>query len=231
MKSLLKILSASLILTSSIMSTAHATLFDRGNGMIYDSDQDLTWLQDANYAKTTGHGIDGAMDWYTATEWADNLIYGGFDDWRLPSINKNDTSGCNYGYNLGTNCGYGVDTSTSELAYLWHDILGNEPAVDYTGIMSGWGLEYLAPNGVKFYNLEISYYWSGTEYAPDTDFAWGFDNFTTFQSAYPKLGEDNVKFAWAVRSGDVITSVPEPGPLFLLSLGLLIFTGIKARQQ
>ena len=33
-----------------IVSTAtHAELFDRGDGLIYDSDQDLTWTQDAGH--------------------------------------------------------------------------------------------------------------------------------------------------------------------------------------
>ena len=31
-------------------STASATLIDRGGGLIYDTDLDITWLQDANYA-------------------------------------------------------------------------------------------------------------------------------------------------------------------------------------
>ena len=38
------------ILVASIYWTgnASATLIDRGNGMIYDSGQNLTWLQDTN---------------------------------------------------------------------------------------------------------------------------------------------------------------------------------------
>ncbi|CAA9891115.1 conserved hypothetical protein [Candidatus Methylobacter favarea] len=31
-----------------LATSANSALIDRGNGMIYDSDQDLTWLQDAN---------------------------------------------------------------------------------------------------------------------------------------------------------------------------------------
>ena len=30
-------------------------LFDRGGGLIYDDVLNITWLQDANYALTTGH--------------------------------------------------------------------------------------------------------------------------------------------------------------------------------
>jgi hypothetical protein len=32
------------------MATASATLIDRGNGLIYDSELDVTWLQNANVA-------------------------------------------------------------------------------------------------------------------------------------------------------------------------------------
>ncbi|MFC1750002.1 hypothetical protein ACFL2V_14475 [Pseudomonadota bacterium] len=34
-----------------ISTTANATLIDRGNGVIYDTEQNLTWLQEANYAR------------------------------------------------------------------------------------------------------------------------------------------------------------------------------------
>ena len=63
---------------------ASATLWDRGGGLIYDDHLNITWLQDANYAKTSGYDSDGLMNWANAVDWADNLIYGGYNDWRLP---------------------------------------------------------------------------------------------------------------------------------------------------
>lgn len=42
---------------------AQAQLFDRGGGLIYDSVQNITWLADANYAKTSGYDDDGRMTW------------------------------------------------------------------------------------------------------------------------------------------------------------------------
>ena len=44
-------------------SVAQATLFDRGGGLIYDNVLDVTWLQDANYAKTSGYNAEGIMSW------------------------------------------------------------------------------------------------------------------------------------------------------------------------
>ena len=35
--------------------SAHAVLVDRGGGMLYDTVLNITWLQDANYAKTSGY--------------------------------------------------------------------------------------------------------------------------------------------------------------------------------
>ena len=35
----------------------------------------MTWLADANYAKTSGYDADGLMDWQSAMDWAANLSY------------------------------------------------------------------------------------------------------------------------------------------------------------
>ena len=75
----------SLIFLLLLSFNATAALYDRGNGLIYDDVLDITWLQDANYAKTSGHDADGAMTWFEANIWANNLVYQGFENWRLPS--------------------------------------------------------------------------------------------------------------------------------------------------
>jgi len=72
---------------------AGAALIDRGSftdgfsgpvNLIYDTDLDITWLGDANFAKTSGFDADGQMTWATATNvWAPSLTVGGFTDWRL----------------------------------------------------------------------------------------------------------------------------------------------------
>jgi len=216
MKLLTKGLVATLTLTASL--SAQATLFDRGGGMIYDSAQDITWLQDANYAQTSGYDADGRMTWDNSNTWAASLTVGGFTDWRLASINSDDTDGCNYSTN-NTDCGYNVDTSTSELAYLYHDILGNTAYYDTNGnYQSGFGLQNTSADGVDFLNLQSYYYWSGTEYAPYTGYAWYFGTNYGGQFAYYKFYD---MYAWAVRSGDVASqAVPEPSIIALLGLGL-----------
>lgn len=65
-----------------ISGSAHSALFDRGSGLIYDDDLDITWQQRPSSVWTT---------WGSAMDWAANLSY--FDsvrnvtlgDWRLPS--------------------------------------------------------------------------------------------------------------------------------------------------
>ena len=74
-----------ILLFPSLLVAAQATLIDRGGGLIYDDVLDITWLQDAN--------LGGRMSWNNAVEWTDNLSYGGFDDWRLPSVDVNGDQG------------------------------------------------------------------------------------------------------------------------------------------
>ena len=62
-----------------VSSSSHAALYDRGNGLIYDDGLDITWLQDANYAQTSGYDSDGTMTWSEASTWAAQLEYGGYD--------------------------------------------------------------------------------------------------------------------------------------------------------
>jgi len=64
---------------------ANAELINRGGGLIYDTDYNITWLADANYAMTSNYDPDGLMSWGQAMTWADQLEYGGYDDWRLPT--------------------------------------------------------------------------------------------------------------------------------------------------
>ena len=60
--------------------------------MIYDTTRNITWLADMN--------LNGRMSWDVATAWANNLVYGGFADWRLPTLNPLDAS-CTSGFGLG----------------------------------------------------------------------------------------------------------------------------------
>src|SRR5438045_9241335 len=68
-------------------------LIDRGRGLLYDVERDLTWLQDTNYAKTTGRTADGQMTWDNARTWVARLNYRAITNRRLPTARNLDGTG------------------------------------------------------------------------------------------------------------------------------------------
>ncbi|MCP4407494.1 MAG: DUF1566 domain-containing protein, partial [Gammaproteobacteria bacterium] len=50
------------LLALGMAGTVQATLIDRGGGLIYDDVLNITWLQDANYAETSGYAAANARD-------------------------------------------------------------------------------------------------------------------------------------------------------------------------
>ncbi len=126
-----------------LAGTAQAALHDRGGGLIYDDVINVTWLQDANYARTSGYNNSSPMDWYQANAWADSLVYGGFDDWRLPRANP--VNGVSYqniprqftDYAGTTDSGYNNASINSELGYMFFVNLKNKAAYTINGISTG----------------------------------------------------------------------------------------------
>lgn len=169
-----------------LAGTAQAALTDRGGGMIYDNTLNLTWLSDMNYAKTSGYSedgvaADGSMTWVAANNWADNLVYGGYDDWRLPKLNPVDAT-CSYTVpNGGVPLQYyGFNCTGGEMSHLFIVDLGSTPCggvygrPDHVpGSCGSWDRQS-APvydpaiqlaNFALFRNLPEQFdYWSGTEY-------------------------------------------------------------------
>lgn len=227
------------ILSIGFVNPASAVLYDRGNGLIYDSDQNLTWLQDTNFAYTSGYAAanavdnpgafdnissNGRMGWDAAMAWANGLTYQGYSDWRLPALNDIGNDGCNFSYS-GTDCGYNVDTSGSELAYMWYVNLGNTAYYDTSGnltcLTSFPCLPLTTADAVEILNLQNYGYWTSTESTVlgTTNYAFIFGALRGLQDDYYKA---NQFYAWAVREGDVATiSVSEPDIILLLLVGVI----------
>ena len=200
--------------------------------------QDIIWLQDANHAQTSSYDLDGQMTWDNAVAWADQLVYGGYDDWRLPQTLPVD--GVNYNYlwsydgstdiacNISAPVSAYPGSTGSEMAYMYYVNLGNLGYFDTSGSgpQESRGLSNTGP----FINVQSNYYWSGTECVDDppdrVDCAWHFGFFNGSQGCESK---DDTTYAWAVRDGDVSTSVPEPATMLLLGSGLIGLLGFRRK--
>ena len=161
----------------SLSGASQASLIDRGSGLIYDDVLDVTWLKDANYAKTSDHDVDGRMNWSDANSWAAGLSYGGYNDWRLADVKPENNSSFDYifAYDGSTDSGYNISSTQSEMGYMFYQNLGNTGWYDTAGDTTGCTApDYCLSNTGLFDNLESYVYWSAVEYAPFTYRAWAF---------------------------------------------------------
>jgi hypothetical protein len=135
----------------------------------------------------------GGGNWDAAMAWVAGLKAGGVSGWRLPT-----TPGGAWPAYLG------------EMGHLYYDELKNTTGGPLT-------------NTGPFVNLSASDYWSGTEYALNTDYAWDFYFYAGGGGATIKT---NTERALAVHDGNV---VPIPGAIFLLGPGLLGLAAVRRR--
>lgn len=201
----LRLLTATLMMVVAT-GTSNAALFDRGNGFIYDSSLDITWLADANYARTSGFDDDGKITWSNATAWASSLTYGGYSDWRLPTaMNLDGSNPCSWWYCAG-----------SEMGHLFYS----------DGALNANSSALTSPALTNFFvNMQAAVYWTSTG-VPGR--AWSFALRDGYQNMDPTSAE---WYAWAVRDGDVSASpVPAP-PAFILMLTGLGFLGLMKRLR
>lgn len=234
MKSQKTLFALALLASAAVTGTAQASLVDRGNGLLYDNVLNVTWLQDANYAKTSSYDADGRMSWSAATTWAADLVYGGFSDWRLAT--NTPVSGTSFNeypsYNGTTDSSYNITSPHSELSYMYYVNLGLKGFFDASGnVQSDYGIfgngTFGQANVGLVNNLQGDYsYWSGAEYSVGpTVLGWFFGFSHGYQNYSLKYEQ---QYAWAVRSGDV-SPVPVPGAVWLFGSALLGLLGLRRR--
>lgn len=225
-----------------VATTSQAGLINRGNGMIYDDVLDVTWLQDANYAGTSGFDSDGQLTWASAQAWANQLSFGGFEDWRLPTISPIDDISFDFGFSFdgSTDRGFNSQTEYSELAHMFYNNLGNTSYFDTFGNAQQPGSEMFkntfndANTGelFSFDNIGITY-WTGLANNPIVNAAFAFNMRTATNLATGEqqlLATNATRSVWALRDGDVMTTsnpndpIPQassPAIMGLFSLAML----------
>jgi len=235
-----------LAIVSSILfsSMSYGALINRGSGMIYDDVLDITWLQDANYMFTSGASATEFVNHTTAFNWVDNLVFGGLDDWRLPNFLPGNGVSYDFGFSFdgSTDRGFNNTGLNNELGHLFANSLNNVSFFNAGGVGSQPGSDTFNSSfvdgesglTVSFNNIGISY-WANPANDPIINAAWGYNfrNFTGISTGETQLlGLASNLSVWAVRDGDVQstlppppatppTGVPEPGSFALILLGLV----------
>lgn len=227
---------------------AHAVLQGRDlNGSIdsfeayYDTVLDITWLADANYAKTSGYDADGLMTFNNAYIWAAGLSFTDgvhvYDNWRLPTLEPANGVSFNFtitnngstdkGFNFSAPGTLYAGSTTSELAYMFYNNLGNPGLYTPAGVATNCNVSpsnTCLDNVGPFSTLQASSY----HFFPNGTGAYFFMR-SGFQGATIGLDE---RYAWAVSPGDVgvAAAVPEADTWAMLLAGLGL-VGVMARRR
>ena len=177
----------------------------RLNGLaVFDTDQNITWLGDANYARTSGFDSDGKMKWDAAVAWVENLSIEGVDTWRPPKLTEPDEP-CN-----------GLGCITGEMGHLYWRTF--------------WNGNDLTPSETnKFSNIGTdAFYWYNREVILEPQLIRIFSLASGFQG---EDFRDNANYLWPVADGDVFASaVPIPAS-FTLVISAASFLGFSVRRR
>lgn len=196
----------------------------------YDDVLNITWLADANYAKTSGfHGND-LLSWYEASSFIadlNNTSHLGIESWRLPSMDVNADA-----YIVKCSVATDAECLDNELGYM---------SVIYAAA---------SDNPLVFENVLFNY-WSSTDYdADNVDWpggatcnvgeeglcAWrqgfGFDSQNYVRKTYGEPYDSiNLGYSvWAVASGDA-AAVPLPAAVWLFGGALSAIGWLRRRAS
>ena len=108
---------------------------DNGDGTVTDKATGLMWIKVDSGNLKAGKNRDGKLNWQEALDWAENLEYAGYSDWRLPNVKE-----------LQSIVDYTRSPATTNSAAI-------DPVFQTTS--------FIAESGQKDY----PFYWSGTTHA------------------------------------------------------------------
>ena len=172
----------------------YARLYDVGTNLLYDDVNNITWLADANYIKTSGYILTlshsnpkGLIIWTKATTWVDNLSFGGTSGWRFPNYNE-----------LNYMCQEYLNLDSSPLT--------PQQAADTVGISNlqdfGYWLTTTCSSnsecGTNSCSSSICSIRSGTLYKP---------MFNIHNGLYDEVPKDSARYVWAVHTGNIGTEI------------------------
>jgi hypothetical protein len=209
----------------------------------YSTEQNITWLADANYAATSGFAPGNPMDAYRldpglldqpdAVAWAAGLNIHGVTGWRLPTAQNVAPSSCGPhddgtggGIGPGISCSFVPGAGVNELADLFSHTLGNSAG------FGGWANTGLFLNVDPVASRPVMYLmgtiYTGSAMAPGHSGAE-----ITFAGGYEMIALEGFPgWAWAVHDGDIAapTPVPEPETYALMLAGLGVMAMVRARR-
>ena len=156
--------------------SVHAIFVDRGGGLIYDTDLNITWFQDTNYAKTSGYHSSRDMPWNEAIDYINYLNTNNFlnyNDWRLPHILPSNSSGLAWNFHFGMD----LQNAVGDIYYPWAARAGDVSPLNYlpdlfvtlnrdfqTSIFGGFGT--ISPNGNVAEIYRMTQTEAGNSYSP-----------------------------------------------------------------
>lgn len=201
-----------------LAAPSRAALHDRGGGLLYDDVLDVTWLQDANFAKTSGYHPTGKMSWADANKWVSALVYHDparkvdHAGWRLPKVDPVDGRTFNHQFRLDgtTDEGYNIVSSRSEFSYMYYVNLGlngwwtkdgKHPAT--FGVMKSWTAVWSGQADVgPVKNLQTDGYYCGSPGKPfPSPAVWVFT--TAEGNQRDGMRRPDAGFVWPVHDGDI----------------------------
>ena len=187
------------------VGTGYNLIYDTGS--VADGLSSFVWL---DYTHNYGHGADSQYDqisWASGLNALGSVTYHlnsgismdwGGSSWRLPSTVDADSS-------------IAHNVTSSELGHLFYTDLG---LTFNTAVNAG--------NQGPFVNIQPQspgWYWSGTGYSASPTYGWAFGTVNGDQG----IGPNGLQFsAIAVRSGALVSTVPEPSTYLLLGISLCV---------